>query len=248
MAKIALVTGSSKGIGKAIALTLSKGGFDVIIHCQNSKQQAEETIQKIKDKKRKAFLVYGDVSKENEVKKMFKNISKFTQKLDLVVNNAGFDYGYLIEDFTLSQIKEVIDTNLIGKIAVTKYALPFLKKSKNPSIVNISSRMGGPTTIETIGAYGPASAGIIKFTQCCALEFKKYKIRVNTIAPGLTDTELNRKIYPDNNWWNLKAKNNPRGRYAQPQDIANVVSFVASEKADYINGETILVTGGSELG
>ena len=247
MSKLALVTGSSRGIGKAVAITLAKDGFDIIVHYINNKLKAGDVAKDIENLGRKAFIVQGDVSDEKDVSRIFKDILKFTDKLDVLVNNAGFDYGYMIEDYTLEQMKKVIDITMFGKIAMTKYALPFLKKSKYPSIVNIASRMGGPTTIPTVGAYAPAEAGIIKFTQCCALEFAKYRIRVNCVAPGLTDTDMTRGIYPEDSFWQAKAESNPRGRVGNPQDHANLISFLVSEKADYITGDTILVTGGSNL-
>lgn len=247
MSKLALVTGSSRGIGKATAIALAKDGFDIVVHYINNKQKAEEVVKEIKKLGRRAYLVQGDVSTEKDVKRVFSEISKFTDVLDVLVNNAGFDYGYMIEDYTLDQMKKVIDITMFGKIAMTKYALPFLKKSKYPSIVNIASRMGGPTTIPTVGAYAPAEAGVIKFTQCCALEFAKYKIRVNCVAPGLTDTDMTRGIYPEESFWKAKAESNPRGRVGRPQDHANVILFLVSEKADYITGDTILITGGSNL-
>jgi NAD(P)-dependent dehydrogenase (short-subunit alcohol dehydrogenase family) len=130
---------------------------------------------------------------------------------------------------------------------MTKLAIPLLKTAGNPSVINIASRMGGPTTIPTVSAYGPAKAGIIKFTQCAALELAKYHIRVNSISPGMTDTKLARTTYPESVMKAAVAKN-PRGRICQPQDVADLVSFLASPKADYINGEDILLTGGSHLG
>ncbi len=107
--------------------------------------------------------------------------------------------------------------------------------------------MGKEKTIPTIGAYGPAEAGVIKFTQCCALEFRDYKIRVNCVAPGLTDTDMTRGLFKDEKTWKMFANTNPSGRVGQPQDVANVVAFVVSEKASYINGEMIGVNGGSNL-
>src|SRR5277367_6627993 len=109
---------------------------------------------------------------------MFDQINSVTDTLDVLVNNVGFDYAYMIEDYTIQQIRYMIDVNLISLIVITKFALPFLKKSSYPSIANIASRMGKEKTVETIGVYGPAKAGVIKFTQCCALEFRNYKIRV----------------------------------------------------------------------
>lgn len=247
MDKYAFVTGASRGIGRSIAITLVKDGFRVFINYLENENKAKEVLNEIEGLGGVGYLIQGDVSKEAGVKSIFDQIQKITDTLDVVVNNAGFDYGFMIEDYTIEQMKKVIDITMMGKIIVTKYSLPFLKKSKYPSIVNIASRMGGPTTIPTIGAYGPAEAGIIKFTQCCALEFAKYKIRVNCVAPGLTDTDMTRGIYPEESFWKAKAESNPRGRVGNPQDHANAVSFLVSEKADYITGDTILVTGGSNL-
>jgi len=178
---------------------------------------------------------------------MVDEVLKITNHLDILVNNAGFDYGYMIEDYKLSEIEYMININLIQKMMVTKYFLPLLKKSDNARIVNIASRMGKEKTIETIGAYGPAEAGVIKFTQCCALEFRKFKIRVNCVAPGLMRTDLTESILSDEDFKSA-AKANPSGRVGKPQDVANVISFLVSEKGSYINGETIGVNGGSNLG
>jgi 3-oxoacyl-[acyl-carrier protein] reductase len=245
---IVLVTGSSRGIGKAIALQLANDGFDIFVHCRVTVEKANEVVAQIEKVGRRAYLLQGDVTKEEDVKNIFSNISQVTDGLDILVNNAGFDHGYMIEDYTLDQMRYVMDTILLSRMATTKYALPLLKRSNRPQIINIASRMGKEKTIETVGAYAPAMAGIIKFTQCCALEFRKYKIRANCVVPGFTDTELNRGIYKDRIFWDEMARNNPSGRIGLPQDVANVVSFLASEKANYINAATIDVNGGSNLG
>jgi 3-oxoacyl-[acyl-carrier protein] reductase len=246
-AKIALITGSSRNIGKSIAFSLAKDGYDIILNCRKITAEANQTKKQIQKTDRKVWLITGDVGKESEMKIMFKRIAKLITKIDVLVNNAGFDYGYSIENYSIKQVQQVLQTNLLGTIIVTKYALPLLKKSQNPVIINISSRCGGPTTIDGIGAYGPAKAGVIKFTQCCAREFAPYKIRVNCVAPGFTDTQLNRAILPDQTFWQQQAQRNPRQRVGQPQDTAHVVAFLASNKADYVNGQTIYVTGGSEF-
>lgn len=243
--KIALVTGSSRGIGRAIALSLARDGYDIIVHCRKSVSEAKAVVAEVKALGKKAYFVRGDITKDTQVSVMFTKIGKFTKKLDLLVNNAGFDYGYLIEDYTMKQARYVLDEVLTSKICVTKNALPLLRKAPYPAVVNISSRMGGPTTIKTVGVYGPAQAGVIKFSQCCALEFAP-KIRVNCVAPGMTKTDLALKTYSLRDWQRA-ARKNPSGRVGHPEDVARAVSFLASEKASYINGETILVTGGSHL-
>jgi len=206
---------------------------------------------------RKVVIVQADLGNTESTKQMFEEIYKQTDHLDIVVNNAGMDYCKMIEDYEIEEMSEVINANLLSTMHVTKLALPLLKKTKGASIINISSRMGGPKTIPTVGAYAPAKAGIIKFTQCCALEFADYKIRVNSVAPGLTYTDMNIDFFlmraggneaQAKKDWEEMASKNPTGRVGQSQDIANVVSFLASGKASYINGETINVNGGSTLG
>lgn len=249
----ALVTGASRGIGKATALKLAHDGYDLVIHFNKSEDAAKEVVSKVEGIGRKATLVKADLAKDSEVEAMFSGISS----LDLVVNNAGMDYAKLIEDFTLNEMREVIDVVLFAKISVTKFALPLLKNSTNPRIINIASRMGKEKTIKTIGAYGPAEAGVIKWTQCCALEFSPYNIRVNCVAPGLTRTGLTEGIILAESGdsaekaeavWQQMADANPSHRVGKPEDVADVVSFLASDKAAYINGETIGVNGGSNLG
>lgn len=247
MKKIALVTGSSRGIGRATALTLAKDGYDVIINYKGNREAAEEVVEEIKKTGQDSFAVQADLTKDDKVEEMFKVISEKVDHLDLVVNNAGYDYAKMIEDYTMEEMRYVVDLVLIAKFSVTKFALPLLKKSLKASIVNIASRMGKEKTIETIGAYGPAEAGVIKFTQCCALEFAKYKIRVNCVAPGLTRTDLTEGLFDDATFEAI-AKTNPSHRVGNPQDIANTISFLASGNSEYINGETIGVNGGSNLG
>jgi 3-oxoacyl-[acyl-carrier protein] reductase len=255
MEKYALVTGSSRGIGKAIALQLASDGYDILLHCRQQLDEVKAVQSEIEVLGRKAYIFQADLSKENEVEAMFQSIPKVTEKLDLLVNNAGFDYGYLFEDYTLAQMREVLDIVLWAKVMVTKLALPLLKKSEKAQIINIASRMGREKTIKTIAIYGPAMAGVMKFTQCMALELADYKIRVNCVAPGLTRTDLTERMFirdegsakAAEQLWQELANKNPSKRVGMPEDVANLVSFVASDKAQYINGEILSVNGGSNL-
>jgi 3-oxoacyl-[acyl-carrier protein] reductase len=256
MQRIALVTGASRGIGRATALQLAKDGYDIVVHYRESQQKVEELQSEIKKIGREAWTIQADLTKDLEVKEMFGKLGGMVERLDLLVNNAGFDYGKLFEDYTLEEMRYILDLVLWAKMTVTKFALPLLKKSAQAAIINVASRMGREKTIKTVSAYAPAEAGVIKFTQCCALEFADYKIRVNCVAPGLTDTDLTRDTFLQQvgsaeaaeQVWRTMAKSNPSGRVGTPQDVANVISFLASEKASYINGEMIGVNGGSNLG
>ncbi|MBN2101095.1 SDR family oxidoreductase [Candidatus Dojkabacteria bacterium] len=247
MKKYALVTGASKGIGQAISVALSACGYDVFINYNTDKNGAKETKTLVEANGQRGYIHKGDVSNLSDMKILFEAIARRTDRLDLLVNNAGTDNDILIEDYPFDKMKRVLDVNLWGPMIVTKLALPLLKKSESGQIVNISSRMGNGKLIEGVGPYAPSKAGLIRFTKCCALEFRKYGIRANAVCPGLTDTDLNRSLFPDQNFWDEMAEKNPRGRVGYPEDVANVVSFLASDKGGYVNGEAIGVNGGSNL-
>lgn len=245
--KYALITGASKGIGRSIAITLANEGVNIFINYLTDQKGALSTQKEILKTGVKAFTFKGDVSNQRDMKQMFQHISDVTKHLDILVNNAGTDNDLSIEDYPISEMKRVIDINLIGPMITTKLALPFLKNAPAGQIINIGSRMGYAKIIEGVGAYAPSKAGLIRFTKCCALEFCNFNIRTNIVCPGFTDTEITRKFYPDKKFWDNAAANNPSGRVGTPQDVANTVAFLASPKASYINGEIIGVNGGSNL-
>jgi 3-oxoacyl-[acyl-carrier protein] reductase len=245
--KVALVTGGSRGIGRATAITLAQDGYDVVVNYHKNEIAAQEVVRIITEMGKNAWMIQADLTKDEQVTKMAKIIEERVGRLDLIVNNAGYDHAKLIEDYSIAEMISVVDIILFAKIRVTKQLLSLLKKSNSGMIVNIASRMGKEMTIPTIGAYGPAEAGVIKWTQCCALEFAKYKIRVNCVAPGLTKTDLTKTILSEEEFIQA-ARNNPSGRVGNPYDVAGAVSFLVSDKASYINGETIGVNGGSNLG
>jgi 3-oxoacyl-[acyl-carrier protein] reductase len=243
--KYALVTGASRGIGKAIAISLAKAGYNIIIHYNNRQDAATETAHEVEKQGRLPYLIQADLTDDHAIENMFRSIEKFTDHIDCLINNAGGDIEKTIEEFDINEMRYVIELILVSKINITKHCLKLLKKSKNPCIVNISSRLGREKTIETIGAYGPAQAGVMKFTQVSALELAQYKIRVNCVAPGLTRTDLSRSFKSTD--FEKAASLNPSGRVGEPEDIANIVKFLVSEESNYINGEIIGVNGGSNL-
>lgn len=239
--KVALVTGGTSGIGKEIAKQLLISGAKVIINYGHNEENFKKTKNKFEIYKENVVFIKADVSKEDEVINMFKQISK----LDYLINNAGTNIDSFIETLKVEDFKKVIDVNLIGKVICTKHAIPLLKNSQTPNIVNIASRLGVKPCMEA-SAYCSAEAGIINFTQSSALELAKYGIRVNTVSPGLTKTPLAIAGWTDEEIIQ-QTETNPLKRLGETVDIANAVLFLISENASYINGENLNVNGGSLL-
>ncbi|MEI7578420.1 MAG: SDR family oxidoreductase [bacterium] len=245
--KYALITGSSKGVGRSIALNLAKHGYTIFINYISDTQNAEQVMDEIKAQGGTSYLVPGDVSSEADVKIIFENIIKITNQLDVLVNNAAIDSAKLIEEASVEELKKIIAVDLVGPILMSKFALPFLKKAEKSQIINIGSRLGKEKTSPTTGAYGASKAGLIKFSQVCVLEWSKYGIKVNVINPSLMDTNLTRNINMADDKFQGEAEKNPMKRNCTPEDIANVVEFLISPKAEFINGEVIGVNGGGNL-
>lgn len=188
-------------------------------------------------------FIKADISNEEDVYNMMNIIKDKFGKLDYLINNAGTNTDGLIEDINMTDFKNVINVNLIGKVICTKYAIPLLRKSDNSSIVNIASKLG-TKPCEEASAYCVAEAGIINFTVVSALELSKYNIRVNAASPGLTNTPLAMAGWTEEEIEQQK-KNNPLKRIGETIDIANTVLYLLSDKASYINGENINVNGGT---
>lgn len=240
--KTALITGGSSGIGKEIAIQLAKENIQVCINFSKSKEKAEKVKQEIKKFGGTAKIFQADISNEDDVKKMFDFISAEFGQLDILINNAGIDIPEPIESYNYDNWKRIFDINLNGKFLCTKHAISLLKKSESPRIINIASRFA-QKPLEEASAYCCAESAIVMFTQNSALELSKYNIKVNAVSPGLTKTPLTEKICTNEDYDNY-AKRNPSHRMGKPSDIANAILFLISDKADFINGENINVSGG----
>lgn len=243
--KIALVTGGTSGIGREIVKQLLKEECFVFVNYGHSEELMYEAKKEFKEISERFKCLKADVSNEYEVLEMFNKIKEKFGKLDYVINNAGTNIDSFIEDLDIDGFRKILNVNLVGKVIVTKFAVPLLKKSKYPCIINIASRLGTKPCVEA-SAYCASEAGVINFTKASALEFAKYNIRVNTVSPGLTNTPLAMMGWTEKEIEEQK-NNNPLGRIGEVNDIANVVLFLLSEKASYINGENINVNGGSLL-
>lgn len=243
--KVALITGSSSGIGKAIAEALCKAGATVVLNSVEGDSSLEQTFQEFKQKGYKVFPILADVSKEEQVKQMFDRIDKEFGKLNYLCNNAGIAINNSLENNVQSTWDKVLEVNLMGKMLCIKHAVPLLKKSDSPRIVNTSSRLG-TKPIKNSSAYCCSQAGILMLTKCAALELAEYKINVNAVSPALTLTPLSLKKYSQQEI-DVFAKQNPLGRLGKEQDTVNAVLFLLSEESDYITGESLEVSGGNLL-
>ncbi len=241
MEKFALITGGSRGIGRATAVLFARKGINVAVNYLNNDKAAKETIKMLEEFKVKAFMVKADVSVEDEVRRMFDVIKKEFGSLQIVVNNAGLSTHFTPEELTLEEWNRVIAVNLTGAFLVTKYAIPFLKESGWGRIINVSSLRafsGSPKGVH----YSSAKAGLLGFTRSMALYLAKFNITVNAVAPGYTRTDMTAGY--------LKTRENeinakiPLGRVAEPEEIAEVIYFLASEASSYITGEVITANGG----
>lgn len=240
--KTALITGASSGIGKEIALQLAKQHITICINFSSSRKEAQKVMHEILQSGGKAIIYGADISKENEVKGMFEFLMLEFKSLDILINNAGIYIPSLIEELNYEDWKKIIDVNLNGKLLCTKYAIPLLRKSSYPVIINIASRSAIKPSEES-SAYCCAASAITMLTKISALELSTYNIKVNTISPGLTKTSLTEKVDTKQDF-NEYTKKNPSKRLGTPIDIANAVSFLISDKAAFINGENINVSGG----
>ena len=240
--KKAVVTGSSRGIGRGCAVTLAKYGADIVVNYVESREKAENVVTEIEDLGRRSFAVKADISKEKEVKSMIKKtINKFG-RIDILVNNAGIHQHLKTWELSLKDWERVININLTGVFLCSKETVIYMKNQRSGSIVNISSCVAFTGTDHEIH-YASTKAGILGFTKSLALEAAAYNVRVNAVAPGFIATDMVLPLITDEERNKLES-DIPLGRLGEPEDIGEAVAFLASDLARYITGETIHVNGG----
>ncbi len=239
--KVAVVTGGSRGIGRAISTTLAAAGATVVVNYQRNAAAAEETVAAITAADGAAISVQADVSVAEDVERLFKTVIERYGTVDILVNNAGITRDTLLLRMKEDDFDAVIDTNLRGVYLCTKAALRPMTKARSGRIINITSVVG---LIGNAGQsnYAAAKAGIIGFTRAVAREMASRNITVNAVAPGYIETELTAGLGDQVRAAILKAI--PLGRLGAPQDVANLVCFLASDAAAYITGQTLTVDGG----
>jgi acetoacetyl-CoA reductase/3-oxoacyl-[acyl-carrier protein] reductase len=241
--KTALVTGASRGIGRAIALELAHEGAKVAINYQSNDAKAQEVADAIAKLGGTCLLAKANLANPQEARAMVKRVATQFGRLDVLVNNAGITRDKSLRKMTDEDWVEVIQTNLNAVFFCTSAAIPIMIEQSFGRIVNISSMNG------QIGAFGQANyaaskGGIIAFTKTAALELAKANITVNTIAPGFTETDMFAKV-PANIQEQIKGRI-PVGRFAHPEEIAKAVTFLVADGA-YITGQQINVNGGAYM-
>ncbi|MGC8564669.1 MAG: SDR family NAD(P)-dependent oxidoreductase [Fervidicoccaceae archaeon] len=249
--KISLVTGGGSGIGKAIAEKLSSMGSTVIIF-DVSEQSGSSVAKQINDEGGNAHFFKVDVSDEESVKMGLEKAIEVVGGIDVLVNNAGIEPpSKSLLDLTSEEYDRVLDINLKGVWLMTKYTVPHMAKRGGGSIINIAS-VAGLRPLAGAMPYSVSKAGVIMFTMVSAIELGKLKIRVNAIAPGWVDTPMieraakNLKMTPEE----FKKLNSQRvvlARFANPEEIANVAAFLASEESSYMTGSVVVVDGGVSI-
>lgn len=241
--KVALVTGGSRGIEFATAKILSENGATVVITAKD-----QERLKKSALEIPNAVGITADIRKRNDVKSVVnKTIEKFS-RLDILVNNAGiFPKIKLLHEIDEDEWNEVLDVNLTGQFRFTKEAVPHLKKTGG-SIINISSDAGLKAYQGfNADAYSASKAALILLTKCWALEYAKYKIRVNCICPGVVDTDMTKPFMKTQKDREFMDSEHPIGRIGQPEEVAKAVMYFVSDDASWTTGAILAVDGGESI-
>jgi len=241
--KVCLVTGGSKGIGKGICLQLAKEKASIIVNYSSDENMAAQVVSEIKDMGQKAIMYKADVSSFDQVSKMVDDVISEFGKIDVLVNNAGITKDALILRMKEEDWDKVIDINLKGVFNTSKAYAKYMIKQKQGKIINISSIVGIYGNVGQVN-YAASKAGIIGFTKSLAKELASRGITVNAVAPGFIKTDMTASLLEKNS--DIASKI-PMKRLGSPDDVANLIVFLASEKADYITGQVIAIDGGMTL-
>jgi 3-oxoacyl-[acyl-carrier protein] reductase len=241
--KVAIVTGASKGIGAAIATHLATEGAAVVVNYASSKAGADKTVAEIAKNGGRATAVQADISKQGDIKKLFSATIKEFDKVDILVNNAGIYEFAPLENVTPEHFHKQFDLNVLGLLLATQEATKSFGKAGG-SVINISSVVASSAP-PTTSVYSATKAAVVAVTRSLAQELGSRKIRVNSVNPGMVETEgVHAAGITESDFRRQVEAQTPLGRIGQPDDVAPMVVFLASDDARWITGETFYVAGG----
>ena len=240
--KVALVTGGARGIGKAVVERFAKDGYSIAINYNNSEDRALSLLKELQDANVPATIVKADISDEEQVKSMVATIVDKFGKIDVLVNNSAVNYDTLFQDKTVEQFRRTLDVNVIGTFLVSKYVGQVMYDNKYGKIINLSSTNGINTYFPMCIDYDASKSAINSLTHNLATQFAPY-VTVNAVAPGFIATEsevegMNEEFIA------LETEKVMVKRAGEPEDVANLISFLASKDADFINNQIIKIDGG----
>ena len=236
---VVLITGASKGIGAETAIKYAENKYDVVINYYSDDDSADNVKKKVEDLGQRCLLEKCDVSKEEEVKNMVSDIINKFGSIDVLVNNAGIANDTLPFEKNIDDFKRVLDVNLIGTYLVTKYVAKYMKKG---SIINVASNTALNCYYPYSLDYDASKAGVISLSHNLATTLSP-NIRVNAVCPGWVNTDMNKEL--DDDYIKEECKNIMLGRFASVREVANVIYFLSSDDASYINNSIIRVDGGT---
>lgn len=239
--KNVLVTGGSRGIGRAIALTLASNGANVCVNYAGNEAKAQEVVDEITNMGKKAFKVKADVTNDDEVTGMIKEVINEFGSIDILVNNAGITKDNLLMRMKTEDFDQVINTNLKGVFLCTKAATRPMMKQRSGKIINIASIVGVSGNPGQAN-YVAAKAGVIGLTKTTALELASRNIYVNAVAPGFISTDMTDMLTDEQK--NAILEKIPLARFGSGEDVANAVLFLASDQSNYMTGQTLHIDGG----
>ena len=241
--KIAVITGASRGVGKAIALAYAREGANVVVNYASNEAAADQVVRDIEALGRKAVKIQGDVARKEEATAVIQGAKDHFGRLDILVNNAGFSKPAMLLKMTEEQWDQVVDLHLKGAFLCTQAAAQIMKEQKSGKMINVTSVAGLVGTVGQIN-YSAAKGGLLSFTKSAARELARYNICVNVISLGIVATDMTEKIRSDEKLKEIYLRRILLERFAEPDDITPAFVFLASDEANYITGQLLCVDGG----
>ena len=241
--KVALVTGSSRGVGKAVALGFAASGADVVINYTSNQNAADNVVSEIQSMGRSAVAVKADVAVKTDVERLVNTAAETYGKLDVLVNNAGFTRPAMMIKMSEDQWDQVVDIHLKGAFMCSQAAGRLMKEQNSGKIINVTSVAGIVGTVGQIN-YSAAKGGIISMTKSIAREMARYNVCANVISLGIVATDMTEKIRTDEKLKEIYMNRILLKRFAEPEDISPAFVFFASDESSYITGQLVCVDGG----